>query len=1332
MEKLGKLAPTVINESQKNDWKAFTARRKRSKSSSLESVEKSFKKAIQTLEETKNSESLWELFVELIEARVTWGKGSINVGQFLNVISGSKPCPLNVARCFVDSICSFYSENGFKKGKFVAELKEISSEVTQSKAISKELLQTYSSTLDIFHDAKLQQRIKGHRTSLFYKQSTYNLFYEDSEGFAKLIGFFAEVVWRDDLMTFENFCTKVDKMVGRFQLNASRVLDCALHVLELDNNNKLLLQYIQTYNKRDISHILGFKFTGFTLPDTVTTPKSLYKLAVSLITKDIVDIRLVLPHLTPTVKQTIEKRQKVEVEERDAAKNLLRHNLTEKEEERADREKREKDANSKRKKARLEEMPNHQQFELLNQCLQPESFCEKSFEIALYLFNLLEASVPASNLSVRNSILKILDDVVETLYKKLFPNTSCLFDTSVSIISSTHKDGWTSSVFPDVTLKNFPGKIFELMNFLTVYSCASPELCSLICRVLAKHLEEVASPDMTRVQQLTIILCGAFSSMSFNIGMADELWKVISQLNAETRYSIYGFWKNTTYFKYSEMYYIRNEEIKQTKYFMKRYHSDEEDPKKIGRKITKLIHHNPTIVLEEMLTQLQAYSRNINMMADAMRYFNRLTEDILIWECLRQIETPVKGVPRNMIQPDGQVTQWFRAICSLLSHFCKRSASGGIDLTAVIQYVINKLRCGCSVHILMFTDILYQISGIQNFGETITAEQLESLAGPPILWNQSIHNDSKGPSRRTMIRTCIRQMYERDQVMPLFILLAHMKDTLSSGHIDNETESRYPVVADLIDRCNDAFVQLQLFLQVFEKLENVQIGDVLVPLGDLVHQYNVPPELAFHICRDWLGDERVVPIPKTSSMEIEKETETDEGMSAEEEDKEQKDEKMNQFDALIQCCETMLDEKSLTAINPSFYASFWAYRTHDIQCPQREYKRVIEKLEKQLASIKDESSKEGRRLQDDIKKLKENKTEQGQQVKHIKQKNLKKRQNSWLKGVSNPSLTTSTIISKCLIPRLCISDLDAKYCSMFVFFMTNNSTPGFQFAGLIWEITAGLTQILSSTTTAETRRLGRFYLDLLNGIEQFRETSSKLELFVKSPASNLRPEYGLPKIKSTKEMCSIIRLIRAVLTAHIINCLQSPDPRLQKNCIVFITQTLAQFPRIQTNHQKIKATLDGLDAVKDSPMFVLRKRITVMLDKSYPGCLSLEKYGGVDLLSEKHRPKPSEATTSTATVPKKRVVQKTNSTKTKIVSKSSQSTVKSTVKTSKNDLLKKRLQQEKAKAKEIAKQKQSPDRKRKRDISEERKVKKKKEEGSASRTRSAEKKSKKKKSKKSD
>ena len=56
MEKFGKLAPTVIKESQKNDWKAFTARRKRSKSSSLESVEKSFKKAIQTLEETKNSE----------------------------------------------------------------------------------------------------------------------------------------------------------------------------------------------------------------------------------------------------------------------------------------------------------------------------------------------------------------------------------------------------------------------------------------------------------------------------------------------------------------------------------------------------------------------------------------------------------------------------------------------------------------------------------------------------------------------------------------------------------------------------------------------------------------------------------------------------------------------------------------------------------------------------------------------------------------------------------------------------------------------------------------------------------------------------------------------------------------------------------------------------------------------------------------------------------------------------------------------------------------------------------------------------------------------------
>merc|ERR550532_2041117 len=279
-----------------------------------------------------------------------------------------KPCPEACSRVVVDVFDSIYSLNTSKMRMLQAMAKDL-----QAKGCIKlEFFKENSLYLDLFLSQQEKSMVKGQRTQTYYKQETFNLFLEDSEGFAKLITYLGEIVSQNLQIPFDRFMYKLETIIGRFGLNTDRVLDCILHALEMDTTNELLLQYLRKVPKNSVTQILGFKFRGFLLPDTTSTPQSLYFLAIALYNKDLIDLNLLLPHLSPSVEKTLANRYAVEKEERAAAHNLLKHNLNESEADRKARQIQEQKAVAKRKRNRLEETPNHQLFELLNACLQPE------------------------------------------------------------------------------------------------------------------------------------------------------------------------------------------------------------------------------------------------------------------------------------------------------------------------------------------------------------------------------------------------------------------------------------------------------------------------------------------------------------------------------------------------------------------------------------------------------------------------------------------------------------------------------------------------------------------------------------------------------------------------------------------------------------------------------------------------------------------------------------------------------------------------------------------------------------------------------------------------
>ena len=71
--------------------------------------------------------------------------------------------------------------------------------------------------------------------------------------------------------------------------------------------------------------------------------------------------------------------------------------------------------------------------------------------------------------------------------------------------------------------------------------------------------------------------------------------------------------------------------ITEAKYFLKRYHIDDSNQKKLGRQLGQMVSCHPAVVFELVLEQLMSYNGNIAMVVEGFRYLTRLDRDVLTW-----------------------------------------------------------------------------------------------------------------------------------------------------------------------------------------------------------------------------------------------------------------------------------------------------------------------------------------------------------------------------------------------------------------------------------------------------------------------------------------------------------------------------------------------------------------------------------------------------------------------------------------------------------------------------------------------------------------------------
>jgi THO complex subunit 2 len=114
-----------------------------------------------------------------------------------------------------------------------------------------------------------------------YKQRRFNLFREESEGYAKLITELNQDI--NDQEGVVSTLEMIKSLIGCFNLDPNRVLDIILESFETrPENEKLFIPLLQTYmhDGNIICEVLGYKYRHFA---GQRTPESLYTVTALLL-----------------------------------------------------------------------------------------------------------------------------------------------------------------------------------------------------------------------------------------------------------------------------------------------------------------------------------------------------------------------------------------------------------------------------------------------------------------------------------------------------------------------------------------------------------------------------------------------------------------------------------------------------------------------------------------------------------------------------------------------------------------------------------------------------------------------------------------------------------------------------------------------------------------------------------------------------------------------------------------------------------------------------------------------------------------------------------------
>jgi len=925
------------------------------------------------------------------------------------------------------------------------------------------------------------------RTKLYFKQKKYNLLREQNEGFAKILAQLSKLN-RDNTQEVQE---AILELIGAYYVDPNRVVDIVLSVFQHNSEYEdcdVYLDFIKSFY-RNTSRILKFvilKLTFYSSTKDVLrqTPDNFYRMLALLIQRSIIDIDDIYAYLLPEDGKILEHHQKLVEEGRELSRRYAMAVLGGSEEKSPPK--------SVVENLRDENPIDYHRLEVDNHKI---NLCTHLIAIgdwtqASYLAEKLPQYYCYSNRPTAETLCSYINYIIDPLYRE------CALPKPLNLKIRPASSRYYKPSQQVTKVEELGTKLIPILLNFGPFLGADTLIVTKVIRVLTHALHSPVDPEGKQtvlsaendlyykiLDATAYSILPAASLSRSNCCLARELWSLVRNFKYHIRYKLYHEWKDDS--NNPIMLKNKGQILLRAKHHMKRLSKETLRPS--GRNLGKLCYQHPVITLNYIITQIISYDNLISLVVDALRFLPPIALDSLIYCIIEALSDPHK----NKKSLDGMaLAQWLTNISTFSSSIISRYR---VEFISFLEYIANQLKIGNSLDLVLLTDLIQKMTGIETI-QTITDERLEALLGGDVLRTEGAYYNQVKNTRKTSARLK-EALVESKLAMPLCILIAQLRDNL----FFSQESSPLKLVGKLYDQCQETFVQYGVFLSM-----NLNIDDYvnfLPPLEKLMTDHRLDPDTAFFLARPMIFHKiksRFIELKNEAIINLPAEEGETPELSAEVAGAKFIEAAKSIIDPIAETIQPILAQKYTSCnLNCKLFVIFWTLSMSDIEVPLSCYEREIARLKAHVNDLTKspeddpKKRKEKDRCANLIHKLKSERAEQVEHVKYIKMYLESERNNLFCDNSShdNVYLESRQFVQHCPFARCIQTACDAIYSARFMLFLHELKVENYPTIICLDRLLCDLTYMMGACTENEAAHYGRFISNILKTTAQWHSSA---------------------------------------------------------------------------------------------------------------------------------------------------------------------------------------------------------------------------------------------------
>lgn len=541
--------------------------------------------------------------------------------------------------------------------------------------------------------------------------------------------------------------------------------------------------------------------------------------------------------------------------------------------------------------------------------------------------------------------------------------------------------------------------------------------------------------------------------------------------------------------------------------------------------------------------------------------------DVLTFCIMESLSSPDKG---QLKADDGTLSMWITALSTFIGALFKKYPS---DLTGMLQFIVNELKTGKSIDLLILREIILNMSGIDAHA-TLTENGIDALTGGDILKQEVFHTAAVRSSKRLSAR--LRDALLKDDLLPaLFILMAQQKACVV--FVDSENLP-LKLAGQLLDQCRDTFIQFNNFIQFAFKLE--ESAAILPSVDIMTSDYFLPIECSMYFWREFYlkeienkwredmkklkGDDENAKVDETQSLLMYSQSFS------------------STLDTLEKKLSPLKKKDFWIEITPRLYYLFWLLDLGDLQCPTALYEKLIAKAKSERNDQAYETTSKRKTKEDKAhaleKKLKDELRAREEHVIMIKGV-INQQADNLFDALPEGSTQMIKFLQSCLLPRAMFSEADATFCAKFLHALHMNKAKNLQTMLFFDKIFCDASFIINGLSESESHAMGKFYQVMLSYALKWHDNATIFKEEWEGCPMLLKKKSEEGEIKENidyEAYRSICFKWHFRLTKTFNNMLNNGSYVSKRNTLIVLTKTLPSFPAISIHFNSLRKSAETL------------------------------------------------------------------------------------------------------------------------------------------------------------